>query len=296
MEDAPIDSSVVTEPAVPEPAVPEPIPEPPYSGYVDAIVYMFDRESRYTSNILTYTRSSNPKIPIVVIGPSHFQRYSAPDFSCTFVDISTLRVDLSYNYIHISPNDEAYEKSRFDRWLLLNAYIQSSPYTRVMYSDFDNAFFTDVNNIAALKPTPTCLFVGNDYVSVPNMLLMTKTVVNTIETYIRSFYGRSAEDVSAFVSSLQANMCETLHYSDIWMLRDVLANVSKTNAKFTISCEEVAGIYKIEKATAPFLVDVNFWEVRDNIQVQNGKVYVNGIQVGNLYYQGDEKRYPYGEN
>jgi hypothetical protein len=284
------------QPATEQPATEQPVVDPPYSGYVDAIVYMLNRETRYTSNILTYTRRTNPKIPIILIGPPRLQQYTNTDFSCEFVDISTLQTDLSYNYTHISPNDEAYEKGRFDRWLLLNTYLQSSPFSKIVYSDFDNAFFADVNNIAALFPTPSCLFVGNDHVSVPNMLLMTKAVASTIENYIRSFYARSASDVLSFVSSLQANLAEPLHYSDIWMLRDVFANVTKSNPKFSIECSEIPNVYRIDKATAPFLVDVDYWKIRSNMNVSSGVIYVNNTLVCNLYFQGDEKHYPYGEN
>jgi hypothetical protein len=197
---------------------PEIVPEPPYSGYVDAIVYLFDRETFHTSNILTFTRRTNPKIPIVILGnESHTQYVSM--FNCELVLLSSLTADLSYNYMHLSPNEEAYEKGRFDRWLLLNAYMKTSPYSKIFYSDYDNALFTDVNQFAALAPNPTCLFVGNQYVSVPNVLLMTKEVVNTIETYIRAFYGRAPEVILADVAALQEDKLDTIHYSDIWMLR-----------------------------------------------------------------------------
>jgi hypothetical protein len=294
--------TTTTEPTVTEPSQldpfapePEPIPEPPYAGYVDAIVYLFDRETYHTPSILTYTRRTNPKIPIVILGtPSHQQYVSR--FNCELVDLSSLTVDLSYNYTHISPNEEAYEKGRFDRWLLLNAYMKTSPYEKILYSDYDNALFVDVNQLTALHESPSCLFVGNDYVSVPNILFMTKTVVNTIETYIRSFYSRPSEAVEAFVTTLQADMSGTLHYSDIWMLRDVFANLANTTPRFPINCELLPNIYKIDKATAPVVIDTNYWEISSKLQVSNGVAYLDGVLVGNLYFEGDSKRYPYGEN
>lgn len=274
---------------------PVPTPEPPYSGYVDAIVYLFDRETYHTSNILTYTRRTNPKIPIVLLGHEGHREYVSR-FNCELVLLSTLTPDLSYNYVHLSPNDPDYEKDRFDRWIVLNTYLKTSPYNTIFYSDYDNALFTDVNAFAALAPNPTCLFVGNQYVSVPNVLLMTKTVVNTIETYIRTFYGRSTELILADVAALQEDRLDTIHYSDIWMLRDVFANLAKASPYFVIDCEQLAGVSVIDKAAAPFVVDTNYWAVASTLQVSNGVVYLNGVLVGNLYFEGDAKRYPYGEN
>lgn len=84
--------TTTTEPTVTEPSQldpfapePEPIPEPPYTGYVDAIVYLFDRETYHTPSILTYTRRTNPKIPIVILGTaSHHRAPRHPDSSHPF--------------------------------------------------------------------------------------------------------------------------------------------------------------------------------------------------------------------
>jgi hypothetical protein len=287
-----------TAPALaPEPAPePEPVPEPApaYSGFVDAIVYLFTMDSGYTPSILTFTRRSNPKIPIVIIGNTGYHVY-AMQHTCEFVDIATLTPDLSYSYTHVSPNSPEYEKARFDRWLILNTYLEQSPYKKIMYCDYDNGLFVDVNEITALYENPSCIYVGTKSACVPNILFMTKTVSDAIVSYIRAFYGRSPADVHTFVATLQSN-ATPLHYSDIWTLRDVIANLDGGSPQFAIDPVSSLNVYRIDKATAPFVVDADYWLIRDSIMMHNGFAYCDNKVICNLYFKGDEKHYPFGEN
>jgi len=283
----------------PEPAPtpePAPVPElpPAYSGFVDAIVYLFTMDSGYTPSILTYTRRSNPRIPIVIIGNTGYHVY-AMQHTCEFVDIATLTPDLSYSYTHVSPNSPEYEKARFDRWLILNAYLEQSPYKKIMYCDYDNGLFVDVNQITALYENPSCIYVGTKSACVPNILFMTKTVSDAIVSYIRAFYGRSSTDVQAFVATLQSN-ANPLHYSDIWTLRDVIANLDGGSPQFVIDAVSPLSVYCIDKANPPFVVDADYWSIRDSIMMHDGVAYCNNKVICNLYFKGDEKHYPFGEN
>ena len=80
------------------------------------------------------------------------------------------------------------------------------------------------------------------------------------------------------------------------MLRDVFANLMKSNPKFSIECNEMPDVFRIDKATAPFLIDVDYWKIQSTMNVSNGIFFVNNTLVCNLYFKGDEKHYPYGEN
>lgn len=273
---------------------PEPEQAPIYSGYVDAIVYVFTMDTVYTSCILTYTRRSNPTIPIVIIGNPNYQIY-ATQYNCEFVDISTLTPDLSYGYTHVSPNSIEYEKARFDRWLILNAYLEQSPYKKIVYCDYDNGLFVDVNQITGLYTEPSCVYVETNATCVPNILFMTKEVSDAIVAYIRAFYAQPSADVEAFVAALQPN-ANPLHYSDIWTLRDVIANLEGASPKFAMNPVPTVNVNCIDKATVPFVVDADYWSIRDSIMMHDGFAYYNNQIICNLYMQGAEKRNPFGEN
>jgi hypothetical protein len=268
----------------------------PYSGYVDAIVYLFYEESSFASELFVHTRNANPKIPMVFIGKSNLAHY-AQTFDMSFVDMDSLSVDLSYNYTHFSPNDPAYEKRRFDRWLLLDAYMKTSTYTKILYSDYDNTLFAEVNKLTSLFTTPDIVYVGNNNVCVPNILFMTNTVTDAIASYIRAFYGRETEAIQATIASLPCTDADGItHYSDIWMLRDVFANLARSNPVFVIDCPQLSNVYQIDKTTTPFLIDANYWKVRHLVFMMNGAAHIQGQLVYNMYFNGDDKKYPYGEN
>ena len=191
------------------------------------IVYIHKNDSYYLDDIFNITTRNN-NCRIILIGDENNKKYSNK-YNIEFYNINDYIED--FNYTHISVNTYDYEKFCFERWIILSNFIKVHNITgKIIYSDSDNAILQNIASINIVKEYDI-LYLGNNEVCVPNLFISNFEVIHTIKKYIKMFYDRPYNDIHNSVNYFENN---TLHYSDMWLLRDVLSNIFKASPKFDI--------------------------------------------------------------
>lgn len=198
------------------------------------IIYIHKNDSEYLDDILNIT-SKNNKSRIILIGDENNKKY-ANKYNIEFYYIKDYIEN--FQYTHISVNTYEYEKFCFERWIILSNFIRHhNIINKIIYSDSDNAILHNIANIDIIQ-SYDILYLGNDAVCVPNLLICDFEFIHIIKKYILAFYDRTYNDIYNSVNTIHHLENNTLHYSDMWLVKDVINNIAKTSIIFDINYNE----------------------------------------------------------
>jgi hypothetical protein len=176
-------------------------------------------------------------------------------------------------YYHYSSNGESYEKFCFERWFIVRNFAKAHGISSVVYSDSDNAFFTDISVF-----TYTNARIGAPAnVVVPNVLFITTDYLDQICAFYQELYALPRTQFAARIDPYgHAYSATTLHYADMMFLQQAIHEL------------------KLEFVTLPEREgDIIF-----NANIQNYEVEKAGSiilkkdtrqKVANLHFQGHMK-------
>lgn len=255
---------------------------------VDALIYVHQGDCPYLSNSFAVTRKYNPNLRIILIGDMKNKKYADP-YGIEFYDLE--QIPHQFNYHHISVNTVPYEEICFARWLLIDHVIRMLGLRFVVYSDSDNVFFDDVNTLLSYYADPNLLYLGNEEICVPNFFYAKAPVFRAIAKYIIEFYRRPPEEVLASVVKVGHHEGQHLHYSDMWLVRDVIRNLQGQDPIFKIDVPLVDWIYEVEHdPRLPFIINSNFYRICYRVRSIDRKPYLDKCPLFNLHFNAHTKR------
>lgn len=259
---------------------------------VDALIYVHQGDSSYLPNSFAVTRKYNPHLRIILIGDATNKRYADP-YGIEFYNLE--EIPHKFNYYHISVNTVPYEEICFSRWLLLDHVIKMLGLQFIVYSDSDNVFFYDVNVLISpqVYPNPNLLYLGNSEICVPNFFYAKAYVFTAIAEYVTQFYRRSPEEVMASVVKVGHHEGTHLHYSDMWLVRDVIRNLQGQEPIFKITVDEIYQVYEVEHddtGRIPFVINSNFYNICYRVRSVDRKPFLDKRPLFNLHFNAHTKR------
>jgi hypothetical protein len=260
---------------------------------VDALVYVHLGDSSYLSNSFAVTRKYNPKLRIILIGDMTNKKY-AEQYGIEFYDLE--QIPHKFNYYHISVNTVPYEEICFARWLLLDHVIKMLGLQFVVYSDSDNVFFYEINTLLGYYTNPSLLYLGNEEICVPNFFYAKSMVFTAIADYVTKFYRRQPEEVMASVVKVGHHEGPHLHYSDMWLVRDVIRNLQGQEPIFKIDVPLIDRVHEVEHDTdnrLPFVINSNFYRIFYRVRSEQSgdrKPFLDKRPLFNIHFNAHTKR------
>jgi hypothetical protein len=246
---------------------------------MNVVVYIHKGDSFYLNDIFQITRKNNPLQKIVLLGDNENKKY-AELYNMEFHNISEYPVT-NFHYKHYSMNSIPYEKFCYERWLVLFQFLQTTEYERVIYSDSDNAFFMDVNELLNHEESKkyNVLYLGNDAVT-PNVFVADKNIYNHINNEIYNFFDQCDEVIEKIIET-QKWYCgdkQTVHFSDMFILKYILDN-SLNITKLNIENNDYTDFY----------LNGNYNSIKYNIEMKDKVPYYNNKKIFNLHFAQESK-------
>jgi len=107
------------------------------------IIFIHRGNSDYLRYSLGQARRSNPDTPIYLLGNESNDRY-AEVTHLPYRQFYERAAELDQTFSHFSTNGLDYERFNFQRWLILDEFLQAYGYGQCLYLDSDVLLFTDV--------------------------------------------------------------------------------------------------------------------------------------------------------
>lgn len=251
---------------------------------MSVVVYIHKGDSFYLNDIFQITRKNNPNQTIILLGDSENKKYAGL-FNLVFYDINDYMV-YDLNYKHYSVNTIPYEKFCYERWIILNNFLKTNNYETIIYSDSDNAFFMNINELFTNPEIQkySVLYIGNEEMIVPNVFVAKKYVYDTIANGIYSFFSQEDDTIEELIKTKEWYYNNVKHFSDMFVLRFILDN----NMEY-INKANIDSVNVYSKPSIHFddlYIDGNYNNIKDNIVFKNNIPYINDKQVFNLHFQG----------
>jgi hypothetical protein len=117
-------------------------PESSYPGL--PIVFIHYSNSDYLKYILPQARLYNPTSPIYLIGDESNRGYETIEHHMASDYFETAH-DFSKIYRHFHTSNYQFELFNFQRWLILNEFVQARGLTQCLYLDTDTLLYTNVS-------------------------------------------------------------------------------------------------------------------------------------------------------
>ena len=250
--------------------------------YGHTIIYIHKNDCSYLNDVFNIT-SKNNNCRIILIGDEYNKKYS-DKYNIEFYSIKDYTEE--FNYTHISVNIYDYEKICFERWIILANFIKKHNITdKIIYCDSDNVLLKNITDVDIIN-NYDILYLGNDEVCVPNLLICNPDVFQIIKQYIYLFYNRSYDEIYKSIKKINHHENGILHYSDMWLVKDVFNNISKNTCIFDIS-------YNNTKYTIINLENTENTENTENIFISNYDQIKNKNidNIVNIHFNGNNKMY-----
>lgn len=256
------------------------------------IVYIHKGDSFYLNDVFQITRKSNPTQKIVLLGDNENKKY-AELYNLEFHDINDYPVT-NFNYKHYSVNKIPYEKFCYERWIVLNQFLKTTEYEKVIYSDSDNAFFMEVNELFNREESKkyNVLYLGNVEVVSPNVFIADKIIYDIISNGIYDFFNQDNEVIEKLIETkkwyfTRPNKIQAVHFSDMFILKYILdssLHVTKANIENTNIYDKPLIHY------TDFYLNGNYNNIKMDIIMKDKIPYFNDIKIFNLHFAGNSKK------
>jgi len=266
---------------------------------MSVIVYIHKGDSFYLNDILKITRKSNPSEKIVFLGDDENKKY-AKIYNLDFHYISDYPV-VNFNYKHYSLNTIPYEKFCYERWIILNQFLKTTDYEKVIYSDSDNAFFMDVNELFTHEESKkyNVLYLGNTKIVSPNVFVADKKSYDVISNGIFDFFNQDNEVIEKLIEIKQwfhvlKNGTKARHFSDMFVLKYILdTSLDITKANIEINKANISSINIYDKPFihyTDFYINGNYNSIKTDIIMKDNIPYFNDTKIFNLHFADDSKK------
>jgi len=258
---------------------------------MSVIVFIHKGDSFYLDNIFKITRKSNPEQKIVLLGDDENKKY-AEIYNLEFHDINDYPVT-NFNYKHYSVNAIPYEKFCYERWIILNQFLKTTEYEKVIYSDSDNAFFIDANELFNNEESKkyNVLYLGNCEVVSPNVFIADKNIYEILSNGIYDFFNQDNEVIEKLIETKKWYEMRkgklNDHFSDMFILKYIL-DTSLHVTKANIDSDNIYDKPLIHYTD--FHLNGNYNRIKDNIVMKDKMPYYNDIKIFNLHFCGDSKK------
>jgi hypothetical protein len=130
------------------------------------------------------------------------------------------------------------------------------------------------------------LYLGNSNVCVPNLFIAEAELFHNIKEYIELFYNRTHTEIINSIQKINHYEDNKLHYSDMWLLSDVIKNINNANNTIFDIGYKYNKVYKIvnmqESLNEKSIVFTHcFEEIKD----------LNPANLFNIHFNGPNKCY-----
>ena len=256
---------------------------------MSVIIYVHKGDSFYLDSIFNITRKNNPSQKIILLGDDENKKY-AEKYNLNFYHINDYYTS-NFNYKHYSVNSPDYEKFCYERWLIINNFLKTHDYETIIYSDSDNAFFIDVNELLKYNENGIydMMYLGNQNIIVPSLFILKKYIFEIISNRICDFFNKTDEDILKIIEIKNSYDNGRIHFSDMFLLNHILYNdltINKIGIENKYNFKKTMNVLKIDD----FLINVSYINIKDKLIIDNKIPYVNGVKLFNIHFAGDSKK------
>ena len=238
------------------------------------IIYIHRGFSHYLDPIFAITKHYNKDTRIILIGDNDNDAV-AKKYSIEHYLISDYNEEIPYH--HVSVNTFSYEKFCFNRWFVLNKFINKQQIDHFVYSDSDNMILYDINSIKYDNA-----YIGNSSVVVPNIFFCNSDLLNKICNYYTELFNVEYDIyfkrvVNTAFMHYHENNKNKPHFSDMMFLRMAIYELDLPFERLN------------EKPVGEYCFNSNI----NNIQteIRDNKVYIKDTNtfLMNLHFAGSAK-------
>jgi len=248
---------------------------------MSAIIYVHKGDSFYLNDSFKITRQHNPYQKMILLGDDQNKKYAAL-YNLEFHNIKDYQI-ANFNYKHYSVNSESYEKFCYERWIIINQFLKTTEYEKIIYSDSDNVLFNDVNELLNNNKASeyNVLYLGNQEVVVPNIFVANQNVFQIISEGIFDFFNQPDHEIEKLIETKRWYIGGQKHFSDMFVLRHILDNnhqIKTANLESKQFCDD-------------FYTNINYNDIKTRIVTKTKKPYLDGKLLFNLHFAADSKKY-----
>ena len=177
------------------------------------IIFIHRNDSDYLAYTLAQAQASNPESPVVMIGDSS-NRYAGVDHYL-IADYCDSADQFGQIYRHLSTNLASYECFCFQRWFILQEFIQSQGLEACLYLDSDVMLYANATqehqrlqtfDLALTEDVPSCVYINRPSAIVQFCDLITELYTNpiTLERLEATFQQQLRHSIATSISDMYA--------------------------------------------------------------------------------------------